>query len=233
MAISKDIKNVCFIVQCRKNSTRVPNKMLRPFANSNLFRIAIEKILKSKIIPKDNFYVSVMDEEFVEIAQEYNINIFKRSADSTQEPVELHTVFEWHKDLSYEYYININACNPLLTVESIDSFVTEFLNSDSSGMFGVVEKKTFFFNRDGNMISNFWGEDKYLATLETKFVESIYEAAHSLYAGKMEDIANGIYMGSFKKPGDPHLFILNEEECFDIDWPWQFEIAENLYKCRQ
>ena len=70
----KDIKDICFIIQARTQSTRVPNKMLRPFADSNLFTIAINKILQSKIIPKDNFYLSIMDEELVNIAKKYNIN---------------------------------------------------------------------------------------------------------------------------------------------------------------
>ena len=61
----KDIKDICFIIQARTQSTRVPNKMLRPFSDSNLFEIAINKILNSKIIPKENFYLSVMDDEII------------------------------------------------------------------------------------------------------------------------------------------------------------------------
>lgn len=225
----KDIKDICFIIQARTQSTRVPNKMLRPFADSNLFTIAIDKILQSKIIPKDNFYLSIMDEELVNIAKKYNINYFIRSEESTQEPVTLPKVFEWHNRLPYKYFIIINACNPILKIETIDKFVSQFLESNSRGQFGVFEKKTFLFNNEGVMINKFFGDDKYLATLETKFVETCYEAAHSLYAGTMEDIGKEIYMGSFKKPKDPEFFIMEEIECFDIDWPWQFEIAEKLY----
>jgi CMP-N-acetylneuraminic acid synthetase len=45
----------------------------------------------------------------------------------------------------------------------------------------------------------------------------------------MEDVGNEIFMGSFKKRGDPEFFIMDETECYDIDYPWQFEIAEALY----
>ena len=51
----KNIKDVCFIVQARTQSTRVPNKMLKPFADSNLFEITVNKIIQSSFIPKDNF----------------------------------------------------------------------------------------------------------------------------------------------------------------------------------
>tara|TARA_R110002012_G_scaffold209009_1_gene379350 strand:- start:5303 stop:5824 length:522 start_codon:yes stop_codon:yes gene_type:complete len=170
-----------------------------------------------------------MDKELVNIAKKYDLNHFIRSEESTQEPVTLPKVFEWYNKLPYKYFVIINACNPILKVETIDKFVTQFLESDSRGQFGVFEKKTFLFNNEGIMINKFFGDDKYLATLETKFVETCYEAAHSLYAGTMEDIGKEIYMGSFKKPKDPEFFVMEEIECFDIDWPWQFEIAEKLY----
>ena len=72
----KNIKDILFVIQARTQSTRVPNKMLKPFGGSNLFEIAIQKILNSKIIPKDNFYLSVMDDELIEIAKKYKVNYF-------------------------------------------------------------------------------------------------------------------------------------------------------------
>ena len=225
----KNIKDIVFIIQARTQSTRVPNKMLRPFAHSSLFEIAIEKVLQSSIIPKDNFYLSIMDDELIDIAKKHNVNYFIRSEESTQEPVTLQKALEWYNKLPFKYFVIINACNPLLKVETIDNFVKRFLEVDSNGLFGVFEKKTFLFDSEGKMLNRFFGEDKYLATLETKFVETCYEAAHSLYAGSTKDISNGIYMGTFKNPGNPNFFIMDEIECFDIDWPWQFEVAEKLY----
>jgi len=226
----KNINDVVFIIQARTQSTRVPNKMLRPFAHSSLFEIAIEKVLQSSIIPKDNFYLSVMDDELIDIAKKHNVNYFVRSEESTQEPVTLQKALEWHDKLPFKHFVIINACNPLLKVETIDNFVKQFLKVDSNGLFGVFEKKTFLFDSEGKMLNRFFGEDKYLATLETKFVETCYEAAHSLYAGSTKDISDGIYMGAFKEPGDPNFFVMDEIECLDIDWPWQFEVAEKLYK---
>ena len=225
----KNIKDTLFIIQARTQSTRVPNKMLRPFGDSSLFEIAVNKILQSNIIPKENFYLSIMDQELIDIAKKYDLNYFIRSEESTQEPVTLQKVFEWHNKLPFKHFVIINACNPLLKVETIDNFVNHFLETDSNGLFGVFEKKTFLFDSEGKMLNRFFGEDKYLATLETKFVETCYEAAYSLYAGSIEDISNGIYMGTFKTPGNPDFFVMDEIECFDIDWLWQFEVAEKLY----
>ena len=86
------------------------------------------------------------------------------------------------------------------------------------------------FDSNHNMMNDFYGDDKYLATLETKFVETTYEAAHSLYAGKLSDISKGIHMGTFSKKNDPALYVMSEEESFDIDHEWQFKIGEQLYE---
>jgi N-acylneuraminate cytidylyltransferase len=230
----KNIDDISFIVQSRKGSTRVKNKMLKPFMDSCLFEIVIKKVLNSTIIPKENFYVSVLDKEFVDIANKYDVNIYHRSEDSTIEPVELPVVYGWHNQLpkKYKYWVVINGCNPILSIDTIDKFVNTFVESKSDGMFGVFEKKTFLFDSEHSMMNKFNGEDKYLATLETKFVETTYEAAHSLYAGTMEDIEKSIFMGTFKEKGSPEFFVMDEIECFDIDWPWQFEIAEIMYKQR-
>jgi N-acylneuraminate cytidylyltransferase len=228
----KDIKDIFFFTQARTGSIRVPNKMLRPFGDSCLFEIAIQKMLKSSLIPKENFYLSIMDEELFDIAKKYDVNTFKRSIESVQEPVTLQKVFEWHDKVDYKYFVFINACNPILSITTIDKFIKSFLESDSNGMFGVFEKTTFLYDSNHKMLNDFYGDDKYLATLETKFVETTYEAAHSLYAGKIKDINNDIYMGTFKEKGNPEFFVVDEIECFDIDWPWQFEIAEIMYKQR-
>ena len=223
---------ICVIIQARKNSTRVPNKMLKPFADLTLFEIAVKKVLMASSIPNKNFYLSIMDEEFFEVANRLGVNTFERSFESVQEPVELKDVFEWQNYLSkrYKYFILINACNPILFVRTMNRFFNEFIKSSSDGMFGVFEKKTFLFNSNHKMLNDFYGDDKYLATLETKFVETTYEAAHSLYAGKIDDLKNNIYMGTFKEKGNPDFFVMDEIECFDIDWPFQFEVAEVMYK---
>ena len=46
----KNIDDIAFVVQARLNSERVPNKMLKPFAGSNLFGIVLDKLLTSDVI---------------------------------------------------------------------------------------------------------------------------------------------------------------------------------------
>ena len=124
----KNIKDVCFIIPARTQSTRVPNKMLKPFVDSSLLEIAINKVLASKKIPKENFYLSIMDQELIDLAKKYQVNYFIRSEESTREPITLQKVHEWHDKLPFKYFIIINACNPLLKINTIEKFINEFLN---------------------------------------------------------------------------------------------------------
>jgi CMP-N-acetylneuraminic acid synthetase len=66
--------------------------------------------------------------------------------------------------------------------------------------------------------------------MNTKYMNITYEAAHCLYASRMDIIGDGYWMDK-NTPPEPELFTIeNELETFDIDYEWQFEVAEQLYK---
>ena len=66
--------------------------------------------------------------------------------------------------------------------------------------------------------------------MNTKAVEPTYEAAHVLYASRLDLIKENRFMGDFESEGGIKLFQMDELEAFDIDEPWQFEVAEVLYE---
>ena len=221
----KNINDVCIIIQARLGSTRVPGKMLRPFAGTTLVDILFDKLKSSKVIPKENIYFSVWEEELRDVGRKYDINIFNRSEKSAfSEGEPLHEIYEWHDKLPYKYVVLVSACNPLLKIETIDNFVQNYLQSDKDGAFGVFEKKTYYWDKDGNTITD-WGDS---TIMNTKFVDYIYEAAHCLYASRLDVIKDGNWMDS-NSPPKPELFVMDELETFDIDYEWQFEVGEILY----
>ena len=222
----KNINDVCVVVQARLGSTRVPGKMLKPFAGTTLVDILFQKLNSSTIIPSKNIYFSAYEEELKEVGRKNGINIFDRSKQSAYSECELVAeLYEWHDKLPHKYVILISACNPLLKIETMDSFVESFLNSDKEGGFAVFEKKTYYWDKNGKSITD-WGE---LPIMNTKFVDPIYEAAHCLYASRMDFIGDGYWMDT-KSPSEPELFKMGELEAFDIDYEWQFKLGEILFK---
>lgn len=221
----KNINDVCVVVQARLGSTRVPGKMLKPFAGTTLVDILFQKLNSSTIIPSKNIYFSAYEEELKEVGRKNGINIFDRSKQSAYSECEsVAELYEWHDKLPHKYVILISACNPLLKIETIDSFVNFYLQSNNDGAFGVFEKKTYYWGEDNKPITD-WGG---LETMNTKFVKPIYEAAHCLYASKLDIIKDGYWMGTTSPP-QPELFVMDELETFDIDYDWQFKVGEVLY----
>ena len=66
--------------------------------------------------------------------------------------------------------------------------------------------------------------------MNTKTVNVTYEGAHCLYASRLDTIKDNIWMGNFNTPHDIKLFPVEEPECLDVDYQWQFELCEALYK---
>ena len=221
----KDIKDILFIIQARLNSQRAPNKMLRPFKDSNLFRIAMSKVLLSDYIPKDNFYVSIYEQGLIDEANKLGVNIFKRSYESANNDNDLQKIYEWHDQLPFKYVIKINGCSPLLKTDTINDFTRQFVEQEEENLYGVIEQKDYFWNKEGLMITP-WPEDQTI--MNTKAVEPTYKAAHVLYASRMDIIKDHKFMGDFFEEGGIKLFPINELESFDIDYEWQFKIAEAI-----
>ena len=221
----KDINDICVVIQARLGSTRVPGKMLKPFAGTTLVDILFDKLKSSKIIPMENVYFSVYEPELKEVGEKHGINIFNRSKESAlSEGDNVSEIFEWYDKLPFKYVISISACNPLLKIKTVDSFIEKFVNSNKEGGFAVFEKKTYYWDKNGKPITKWDGSTK----INTKLVEPVYEAAHCLYASRMDIIKDGFWMDN-NLPPQPELFTMDELEAFDIDYEWQFNLGEQLY----
>ena len=221
----KKIEDVCILVQARLGSQRVPGKMLRPFSGTTLTDILFKKLKSSKVIPKNNIYFSAWEQELKDVAKKHDINVYHRSEQSANEDNSLQLIYEWHDKLPFKYVILVSACNPLLKIETIDLFVESFVNSDKEGGFAVFEKKTYYWDKDGKSITDWKGA----TIMNTKVVEPIYEAAHCLYASRLDVVKDGYWMDT-KSPPQPELFVMDEFEAFDIDYEWQFKLGEKIWE---
>ena len=224
----KKLEDICVLVQARLGSQRVPQKMIRPFAGTTLMDISLEKLSASSYLPSKNIYASVFEQELVEISKKYPVQIFNRSEKSANsEGTPMTEMYEWWDKTPFKYCVLVNACAPFLKLETIENFVEFYTKTESDGLFGVIEKKNYYWDSDFKLQTP-WPEGQ--AVMNTKFVGTTYEAAHCLYAGKMSMIGENIWMGDFMTPGDIELYPMDEREVFDIDYEWQFQYYENLYK---
>lgn len=224
----KDLKDICFIVQARLGSQRIPEKMLKPFHNTTLTDIVLEKMKNISIIYPEQFYFAVHEDELKAVGDTHGVKILHRSKKSADSE-SLQEIYEWHDKLSkqYKYVILISGCTPFLTEHTIEDFIQVFINSDAEGMFGVTAKKNYFWNNNGKLITSL---DPELKIMNTKFVDKTYEAAHCLYASRLDIIKDGYFMSNKDDMKGLLLYeIYNELETFDIDHDWQFKLAKSYY----
>ena len=219
----KKMKDIAILVQARLNSQRLPNKMLKDFNGTTLFNILLDKLNESNLIDNSKVYLSIYEEELKEVAGEYSFNIYNRSYESANEDNDIQIIYEWYKHLKEPYVVLISACNPLLSLKTIEDFILDYSNKLDDGSFAVFQKKTYYWDESGLPITDWKGAK----IMNTKIVDPIYEAAHCLYASKVSFLEKENWM-SDQSPPRPSLFEIREIEAFDIDWPWQFEVAKKL-----
>lgn len=224
---NKSIEDICILVQARMGSQRVSRKMLRPFADTTLMDILFNKLTKSTVLPKSNIYLSAYEDELIDVGKKHGIQIFHRSRESAYAETDMKLIYEWHDRLPFKYVVLISACNPLLTIETIDNFLQKFIESDREGAFAVFEKKTYYWDQQGKPITDWQGA----SIMNTKNVQPVYEAAHCLYASRLDIISEGYWMDT-NYPPQPELFVMQELEAFDIDYEWQFKLGEQLFKTK-
>tara|TARA_Y100000590_G_scaffold8756_1_gene10892 strand:+ start:2040 stop:2729 length:690 start_codon:yes stop_codon:yes gene_type:complete len=224
----KKINDIAIIVQARVSSKRCKRKMIRNFAGTNLLQIFFNKIKKSKIIKNQNFYVSSYDNEINKIAKKNNFNIFARSKQSVlSEGKNIKILYEWWNKLNYKYCVLINASLPFLSIKTIDDFILKYQANKLPGQFAVAERKNYFWYK--KKLVNKWPRN--LQCMNTKKIDSVFEAAHCLYASPMNIIGDGYFMGNLERVSNVSLYVIkNSIEVLDIDEEWEFKSFESIYK---
>ena len=229
-AMGRDL--IC-VVPARLGSQRVPRKMVRPFAGSSLLEICLRTLQACPSL-KNRLYLSASLEEpeIVAVGDRLGVPVFNRSRASLAEPSDCRTVHDYAASLDSEFFMHVNACNPLLWAETVERAVRVWAATEAPSLMAVVRRDTFFFDDLGRMLNGFCGTEENRATLETKLVDPVWEAAHTLYIWRREEVVRHNRFFPMA-PGDPYLFQIPPEEMCDVDLPWQFERAEAIYRAER
>ena len=110
-------------------------------------------------------------------------------------------------------------------VDTIDEFITTFMNQEEESLFGVIPTKDYYWDSTGKLVTP-WPKNQTI--MNTKAVDVTFKAAHTLYASRLDIISNNMFMGDFSIPGGIKLYPMDELECFDIDYEWQFKVAKSI-----
>ena len=133
------MKSIAAIIHARKDSTRCPNKHLRPLGDTTLIDIALENLSKLDV---DEKYLAVYDQELKDKVIN-GVQILHRDYDSVAPGNCHHSVMYKHlKNVESEFILNYNPCQPFLQVDKLNHCIRVFKESRMKSM--ITVKKVIF-----------------------------------------------------------------------------------------
>ena len=218
------MKTISAVINARKGSTRVENKLLRSFANSNLIEIALSKLNDMDFF--DKRYLAVAEEEFKNLLPSYpNVSLLPRDKKAVIKGVNPLTItFAHYLDVQSDYIFVFNPCLPFISVKTIKKAFDYFQKTNFKSYTAVIKTGDWIFDNSGKPLTN---NDPKNATTNKNM--TFYKACHAFHIVNKNRFKKEKVLWEFEID-DPHLFEISEKEAIDIDTIQEFNLAELLYK---
>jgi CMP-N-acetylneuraminic acid synthetase len=216
------MKTIAGIIHARKDSTRCPNKHLRPLGDTTLIDIALDKLSKLSL---DEKYLAVYDQELKDKVID-GVKILHREYESVAPGNAPHNVMYKHlENVESDYIVNLNPCQPFLKVEELQEVITLFKYCRFESMITAKQERNFYWDDDKNPI-NFEPNDR----LSTTTGPWINVATHSLVFYKKQYMLDNWELFPNTKD-NPYPFVVDwgEKELLDVDTEIDFKVVESYY----
>ena len=215
------MKTLAGIIHARKDSTRCPNKHLRPLGNTTLIDIALENLSKLDV---DEKYLAVYDQELKDKVID-GVKILHRDYDSVAQGNCHHSIYYKHlNNVESEFIVNYNPCQPFLQVDKLNECIRIFKESRMKSMITVKKERNFFWDKHQNPI-NFKPNDR----LSTTAGPWVYSATHSLvFYERNYMLTEWELFPNIKDNPFPYVVDWSEKELLDVDTETDFNIVRQL-----
>jgi CMP-N-acetylneuraminic acid synthetase len=217
------MRTISLVINARLQSSRLPRKLLRPFAETTLIEIALKKINNMDFF--EQRYFAVAEEELKQLVMNYpNVKLLERSLESVKPGYGEHKViYEHYAWIESDFIFWFNPCHPLLSMETVARAVKIFKGTQYNSYTAVVPTREWLFDEEGNPLTN-----TNAATLSTGHTRQFYKVTHSFHIFNKAFFLKQHQVWTMTK-NDPYLVEIPESEDFDADTPVQFETAEAVY----
>lgn len=219
-------KEVTLIINARVQSTRIQNKMLRPFACTSLLDIALTKLVNVKT--KSPKFLAAADKEIIDIYEsKYSktLGLLERDPSTVLPKKDIskqNLTFEHYKKIKTPFIMSINACCPFFKEEKIEEALSVFINSNMKTMTTVRKNCNIFFNEHFKPVNQ---NGVVIASVGNS---PLYEMAHVFHVFDKDFFIKNEYFWDYSN-NNPGFFEVSKEESLDIDEPIDFQICESLY----
>ena len=217
------LKNkVIAMVPVRSGSTRVPNKNVRPFGDTNLLQLKL-RLLK-KLLGIADIIVSTDCEISADIAHKNDVKVQWRNKYYASSKITNDQ--HWHhiaQTTPGEVVFLAQVTSPLLKLSSMQEALNSFLSSDKYDSINSVSDEKKFLWKNGKPIN--YEINKTPKSQDLPDIVSLNFAITIMQRHKMIEKKNVV--GS-----KPYFFNLDKVESLDVDDFTDFKIAELMYQER-
>ncbi len=210
------MKKIGVFIPGRLKSERLPNKLMLPLGESNLWDMACKKL--NQLPSQFNKYALCYDKELIEIANKYsNLKVIVRDKSTTEVDGPLTYIFKELSDLPDDYLMFLNPCLSFLTEDTIIKSLLQFQNSSKEYATSVKEYKNWLWNGE---LKNLTPID--YESLSTKTIPIHYEAAHCFHIfNRKMFFENGKMLDE-----DLELIDVPKLELIDVDDQLDYQYAQ-------
>ncbi len=209
------MKTVAF-VPIRLNSKRVVGKNLKMLGDKPLMCYVLETLAKVKGV--DEVYCYCSNEEVIKYLPE-GVKFLKRPEFLDRDETLGKEIYEeFTKTIDADVYILAHTTSPFMKKETFDNALHKIINEDYDSAFSAEKIQTFAWYK-GKTLNYDLKEIPRTQTIEPVYVETSAFFMFKRDVSKVHKQRIG-----FK----PYMALVDKIEGVDIDWPEDFEFAENI-----
>ena len=208
------------LIAARSGSVRVPNKNIRPFADSTLLEVKIEQL--QRIQGLDGIVVNSNDDEILSIAKRHGVEIVKRDSYYASNEVSMSDVYKnMAENMDCDVIAYINCTNPLLEDSSIEKAIQFFKNHQNE----------YDSVNSAHMIKEFLFENNVPINYDLKHQPRSQDLPNIMALNFAFNIIKRNTMIECKNVvgNKPYLYVIDQVEATDIDNPIDFSFSEFVY----
>lgn len=214
---------ISILINARTTSSRLPRKLVLPFAGTSLIDIALDKLDRMDFFA--HRYFAVAEPELREKAHAYrNIEILDRDPDAVRPGYNDHRkVFAHYERVESDYILWLNPCHPLLSPYTLQKAVEQVLSTRHNSYTSVIPTTDWIFDDSGEPVTN-----TQASMLSSAHSRRFFKVAHGFHVINKAFFLKGYQYWTLTR-NDPALIEIPVEESYDVNDEMEFRIAEAAY----
>lgn len=214
------------VIAVRAGSTRVKNKNIRPFADTNLLIHKIRQLQQVDDI--DSIVVTSDSDEMLQMGLDNGTLIFKRSPEYCDEKTKSmgHVIAHVCENITGDIIVWAPCTMPLIEPEVYTDAIKKFhenINKGYDSLFTAEEFRRFLWDENGPL-----NYEPGVNQVTSQQLKPLYNSVGGIFIAPRQGMIDWKY---YYGP-HPYMYLLDKYSCVDIDDEIDLTYANILYKMR-